>query len=232
MCAGSAIGARCSSDGMSERIVLVTAFEPFGGEAVNASWEAASRIDGWRCAGAVVAARMLPCAYEACVSQFVEAFQLLRPCAVLMTGQAARRGLVCVERFARNRVSATARDNRGALGPAAAAGPDVLEATTPVHAVARAIREASVAARGSTDAGDYVCNHLYYGALRYLVGASPATPAIFIHLPATPMQSPLGASALRLAPADAVRALQATVQILSTRVPTRATVADQRLRPS
>ena len=28
--------------------ILVTGFEPFGGEAVNASWEAARRLDGWR----------------------------------------------------------------------------------------------------------------------------------------------------------------------------------------
>jgi pyroglutamyl-peptidase len=34
---------------MGLRSILVTAFEPFGGEAINASWEAAKRLDGWRC---------------------------------------------------------------------------------------------------------------------------------------------------------------------------------------
>ena len=37
-------------------------------------------------------------------------------CAVLMTGQAARRGIVCVERLARNTASPAAPDNRGTLG--------------------------------------------------------------------------------------------------------------------
>ena len=87
-----------------------------------------------------------------------------------MTGQAARRGLVCVERFARNVASATTPDNRGVVRGAAAPdpGPERLEATVPVGEIARAIRGAGVPARVSTNAGDYVCNHLYYGALAFL----------------------------------------------------------------
>ena len=200
---------------MDLRTILVTAFEPFGGETVNASWEAAQRLDRWRCGEAVVAARKLPCAYEACVAEFVEAFENLRPSVVLMTGQAAARGLICVERTARRGASPTARDNRGALGPASSAGPARLQTRAAVGAVARAIREAGVAVRVSADAGDYVCNHLYYGALRYLVGASPTTPAIFIHLPATPEQSAAGTGVRRLATRDAVRALQAGIVALS-----------------
>src|SRR5271165_2929318 len=196
------------------RTVLVTAFEPFDGETVNASWEAAKRIDGASFGDAVVAARMLPCVFELCLSEFVAAFERVRPCAVVMTGQAARRGMVSVERFARIRVSATARDNRGELGLKSALGPDVLEATASASAVERAIREAGVAARVSTDAGDYVCNHLYYGALRYLASRSPATAAIFIHLPATPAQSAPRASDRRLDSASAARALEAGVQTL------------------
>ncbi|MGA9849510.1 MAG: peptidase C15, partial [Roseiarcus sp.] len=86
--------------------ILVTAFEPFGGETVNASWEAAKRLEGWRCGDHVAVALMLPCVYDASVDAFAETFERLRPDAALMTGQAARRGLVCVERFARNVASA------------------------------------------------------------------------------------------------------------------------------
>ncbi len=204
------------------RTILVTAFEPFGGEAINASWEAARRIDGWRCGEAVVVARMLSCAYEVCVEEFVSEFERLRPCAVLLTGQAARRGVVSIERFARNAASATARDNRRALGSVADAGPDVLKATIPPGVVTRAIREAGVSARISTDAGDYVCNHLYYGALRHLASASPTTTAVFIHLPATPEQAPPGASGRQLAAIDAARALQAALQVLARGAPIRA----------
>ena len=162
--------------------ILVTGFEPFGGETVNASWEAAKRLEGWRCGDHVAVALMLPCVYDASVDAFAETFERLKPDAALMTGQAARRGLVCVERFARNVANATTPDNRGVVRGAAAPdpGPERLEATVPVGEIARAIRGAGVPARVSTNAGDYVCNHLYYGALAFLCAASrPGRPRCF-----------------------------------------------------
>jgi pyroglutamyl-peptidase len=211
ICADLATAAPCSPDVGNTATVLVTAFEPFGGERLNASWEAAKLIDGWRCGDSIVAVQPLPVAYEICVARLVETVERLQPRAVLLTGQAARRGTVSVERFARNRPGVSERDPSGGL-VFAMTGPSVLEATVSAAAVARAIREAGVAARISTDAGAYVCNHLYYGALRHLAAASPATAAIFVHLPAAPGQSPERASARRLASADAARALRAAVR--------------------
>jgi pyroglutamyl-peptidase len=196
--------------------ILVTGFEPFGGEAVNASWEAARRLDGWRCGDHVAVALMLPCVYDASVDAFAEAFERLKPHAALMTGQAARRGLVCVERFARNVGNATTPDNRGRLRAAAELndGPEQLEATVPAAEIVRAIRNAGLPARASTNAGDYVCNHLYYGALAFVRRVSPETPAVFLHLPATPEQSPPRASRRRLSTPDAVRALKAAASVM------------------
>jgi pyroglutamyl-peptidase len=196
--------------------ILVTGFEPFGGEAVNASWEAARRLDGWRCGDHVAVALMLPCVYDASVDAFAEVFERLKPHAALMTGQAARRGLVCVERFARNVGNATTPDNRGRLKAAAEFndGPERLDATVPAAEIVRAIRNAGLPARASTNAGDYVCNHLYYGALAFVRRVSPETPAVFLHLPATPEQSPPRASRRRLSTPDAVRALKAAASVM------------------
>jgi len=202
---------------MTGPAILVTGFEPFGGETVNASWEAAQRLDGWRCGDAVVVARRLPCVYDACVAEFIEAFESLRPEAVLMTGQAASRAVVSVERIARNVSSRSAPDNRGVLRADEANGPTRLEATAAAGDIARAIRAAGLSARVSTNAGDYVCNHLFYGALRHVLNRAPATPAVFVHLPATPEQSPRRANARRLATADAVRALQAAIAAMARR---------------
>jgi pyroglutamyl-peptidase len=194
------------------RTILVTGFEPFGGEAVNASWEAARKLDGWRLGEFAAVARLLPCAYDASVKELVRAIETLKPEAVLMTGQAAQRAVVCVERFARNLDDAAAPDNLGHLrnGVAIAEGaPERLEAAAPVKAIAGAIREAGIPARVSRSAGGFVCNHLYFGALQYLRDTGRATPAVFVHLPATPGQTPPASSARRLASADAAKALRA-----------------------
>ena len=210
MCASSLIGARYSPDSMRERAILVTGFEPFGGETVNASWEAARRLDGWRFGDAVAVARQLPCAYDGCVAEFVQAFERSRPEIVLMTGQAARRAVISVERLARL-AEGSVPDNHGAVRSAVAAdGPPFFEAAAAAN-VARAIRAAGLAARVSTNAGDYVCNHLFYGALRHLAESAPATPAVFVHLPAAPGQTPHLANARRLATPDAARALKAAI---------------------
>ena len=194
------------------RTILVTGFEPFGGEAVNASWEAARKLDGWRLGEFAAVARLLPCAYDASVKELVEAIETLRPEAILMTGQAAQRAVVCVERFARNLDDAAAPDNLGHLRKAVAiaeGAPERLEAAAPVKAIAGAIREAGIPARVSRSAGGFVCNHLYFGALQYLRDTGRATPAVFVHLPATPGQTPPASSARRLVSADAAKALRA-----------------------
>ena len=194
------------------RTILVTGFEPFGGEAVNASWEAARKLDGWRLGEFAAVARLLPCAYDASVKELVRAIETLKPEAILMTGQAAQRAVVSVERFARNLDDAAAPDNLGHLRKAVAiaeGAPERLEAAAPVKAIAGAIREAGIPARVSRSAGGFVCNHLYFGALQYLRDTGRATPAVFVHLPATPGQTPPASSARRLVSADAAKALRA-----------------------
>jgi pyroglutamyl-peptidase len=205
----------------ASRTILVTGFEPFGGETINASWEAAQKLEGWRHGEYVAAARLLPCAYDASVKLLISAIETLRPDALLMTGQAARRGVVCVERFARNLDDAKAPDNDGAQRRGlriTRAAPDWLEAAAPVRIIARAINETGIPARMSRNAGAFVCNHLYFGALHYLSEKRSAIPAVFVHLPVTPEQSPQGASERRLTPTEAADALRVAATVMLDRL--------------
>jgi pyroglutamyl-peptidase len=203
------------------RTILVTGFEPFGGETINASWEAAQKLEGWRHGDTVAAARLLPCAYDTSVKKLISAIETLRPDALLMTGQAARRGVICVERFARNLDDARAPDNDGVLRRAlriSRAAPDWLEAAAPVRTITQAIHEAGIQARVSRNAGAFVCNHLYFGALQYLLDKRLAIPAVFVHLPVTPEQTPQGASERRLTPAEAADALRVAATVMLDRL--------------
>ena len=141
-----------------------------------------------------------------------------------MAGQAARRAVVCVERFAHNLDDATAPDNDGALRRAlriSRAAPEWLETMAPVRTIASAIKEAGIPARVSRDAGGFVCNHLYFGALQYLSDKRSAIPAVFVHLPVTPEQAPPGANAKRLTPTEAADALRAAAAAILDRVERR-----------
>jgi pyroglutamyl-peptidase len=201
----------------ASRTILVTGFEPFGGEAVNASWEAAKQLDGWRHGDFTAVARLLPCAYESSVKTLIHEIETRRPEALLMAGQAARRSAVCIERFAHNLDDAVAADNDGDLRRAlriSRAAPEWLEATAPVTTIVQAIKAAEIPARASRNAGGFVCNHLYFGALQYLASQGLAIPAVFVHLPVTPEQTPPGASAKRMAPAKAAEALRAAAVVM------------------
>ena len=46
------------------RTILATAFEPFGGETINASWEAVRLLEGAEVGGGRVFVARLPCAYD------------------------------------------------------------------------------------------------------------------------------------------------------------------------
>jgi pyroglutamyl-peptidase len=169
------------------RTILVTGFEPFGGETVNASWEAAQKLEGWRHGDTAAVARLLPCAYD---------------------------------RFAHNLDDATAPDNDGALRRAlriSRAAPEWLETKASVRTIASAIKEAGIPARVSRDAGGFVCNHLYFGALQYLSDKRSAIPAVFVHLPVTPEQAPPGANEKRLTRTEASDALRAAAKAILDR---------------
>jgi pyroglutamyl-peptidase len=74
--------------------------------------------------------------------------------------------------------------------------------------IVRAMKEAGISARPSRNAGAFVCNHLYFGALQYLESKSSLIPAVFVHLPVTPEQTAPSAAAKRMTPAKAAEALR------------------------
>ncbi|STV77995.1 pyrrolidone-carboxylate peptidase [Klebsiella michiganensis] len=82
--------------------VLITGFEPFGGEAVNPSWEVVKRLDGAIIGGQPVAARQLPCVFGDALTALNAALDELDPVLTLAIGQAGGRVDITVERVAIN----------------------------------------------------------------------------------------------------------------------------------
>ena len=93
--------------------ILLTGFEPFGGESVNPSWEIARALDGWACEGRTVRAVQLPCAFGDALGRLDEALAAHRPELVVCLGQAGGRTEISLERAALNVDDARIPDNLG-----------------------------------------------------------------------------------------------------------------------
>ena len=173
-----------------KRRILVTGFEPFGGEQVNAAWQVAQALDGQRIAGCTVQALCLPCVFGQSLQVLQGALQAVNPAVVLALGQAAGRCDLSVERVAINVDDARIPDNAGAQPvdqPVIAGAPDAYFSRLPIKAIVAALREAGLPASVSQSAGTFVCNHVFFG-LMHALRRRRSVRAGFVHLPVLPEQ--------------------------------------------
>src|SRR5690242_6370147 len=95
------------------KTVLLTGFEPFGGAAINPSWEAVRLLEGWPGDGFRVLTRELPCVFGRSIEALLGAVDALRPDLVIAVGQAGGRPEISIERIAINVDDARFLDNAG-----------------------------------------------------------------------------------------------------------------------
>ena len=198
--------------------VLVSAFDPFGGETINPAQEAVAALPG-TVAGARVVTVVVPTVFGASVEAIVAAVEEHEPDAVVCVGQAGGRFDITPERVAINVDDARIPDNAGAQpidAPVVADGPSAYFATLPVKAMVQAIRDVGLPASLSNSAGTFVCNHLMYGALHHAATRRPGLRAGFVHVPFVPAQVVDKPGAPSMAPADITRALTAAIGAVVT----------------
>ena len=186
------------------RKVLVTGFDPFGGETVNPAFEAVRLLPDV-IEGADVVKLEVPTVFTRSAAALEQAMGEERPDAVVCVGQAGGRSCVTVERVAINLAEARIPDNDGAQPidePLRADGPAAYFSTLPVKAMVAAIRAADLPAFPSYTAGTFVCNSLMYHALYLAERRFPGTLAGFMHVPYEPGQTvgkPAGTPSMPLA---------------------------------
>ncbi|WP_416757570.1 pyroglutamyl-peptidase I [Roseateles sp. So40a] len=197
--------------------VLVTGFEPFGGEHINPSWELARALNGEAIGGARVVAVQLPCVFGEALRRLNEALARVKPVAVLAIGQAGGRCDLSLERVAINVDDARIPDNAGAQPvdePVIASGPAAFFSTLPIKAIVAALREAGYPASVSQTAGTFVCNHLFYGLQHRLDGQHVRSG--FMHIPYLPEQAARHAGAPSLPLSTLIDATRLVLQVALT----------------
>lgn len=189
--------------------LLITGFDPFGGESVNPSWEAVKLLPD-QIGGYEIHKLQIPTVFGLAPKTVLEKAAEIQPDVIISVGQAGTRAAVTPERIGINVRDARIADNAG-ISPKdesiVPGGPDGLFSTLPVKAMIAAIQAAGLPGAVSNTAGTFVCNDVLYSLLHHYAGTHVRCG--FIHVPWLPQQ---GTPSLPLE--DTVKALEAAVSAL------------------
>ena len=168
------------------RRLLITGFDPFGGQSVNPAWQAVKLLPDT--VGDFELCKLeIPTVFGRAAETVLAKAEEVRPHVILCVGLAGGREAVTPERIAVNIRDARIADNEG-YQPSGQfvcpEGPAAYFATVPVEKMAQAIRDAGIPGTVSNTAGTFVCNDTLYLLLHRFAGTE--TRAGFIHVPRTP----------------------------------------------
>ncbi|WP_019721582.1 pyroglutamyl-peptidase I [Heyndrickxia coagulans] len=201
-----------------EKKVLLTGFDPFGGDKVNPALEAIKQLDGKNMDGTRIVTQQVPTVFHESIRIAAEAIEREKPDVVICVGQAGGRTQITSERVAINIDDARIPDNQHNQpidDPIAADGPAAYWSTLPIKTITRQLREAGIPAAVSNTAGTFVCNHLFYGVMHHLAKNNIPARAGFIHVPYIPEQTTeTGAPSMSLE--TIVKALEIAVSVSAT----------------
>ncbi len=197
---------------MKEKTVLITGFDPFGGENINPSWEAvklmSEEIGEYR-----IVKMQIPTVFGKASQTVIEKIDEISPCAVICVGQAGGRSVVTPEVIGINLREANIADNEGNTPKNTAVvngGPDAYFSTLPVRGMVEAVKRQGIPCALSFSAGAFVCNDVLYSVLHHLKDSSVRVG--FIHVPYIPQQTDEKTPSMSLE--QIVKALETAVEAL------------------
>ena len=170
--------------------IIVTGFDPFGGEKINPSIECVKALP--EIEGVELIRLELPTVFKESAKRLNEVINDVKPDAVLSVGQAGGRPGITMERIAINVDDARIPDNvsQQPIDEAIQLDGEAAYFTTlPIKRIVKAIREAGISAVVSNSAGTFVCNHIMYQALFAATKAEKPFKAGFMHIPFIPEQT-------------------------------------------
>ena len=163
--------------------LLITGFEPFGGESINPSWEIVKALPD--VVGDYELTKLcVPVVFGSAAELVLERAGEIQPDVILSIGQAGGRSAITPEKVAINLRHASIPDNMGnkpSDEPIIPGGETAYFSTLPVRRMTEAISASGVCAQLSYTMGTYVCNDLTYILLSHFQDSE--TRVGFIHVP-------------------------------------------------
>lgn len=170
--------------------ILVTGFDPFGGEKINPAIESVKKLPD-EIAGAKIIKLEIPTICHRSLEVIDDAIKEYDPDVILSIGQAGGRSDITVERIGINIDDCRICDNAGQQiidEPVFKGGPAAYFVNIPIKAMVAKIQEHLIPASVSNSAGTFVCNHVTYGVRHIIETKYPGKRSGFIHIPFLPQQ--------------------------------------------
>jgi pyroglutamyl-peptidase len=168
-------------------VVLMSGFEPFGGYDTNPSIDSIAPLHEQIVAGLDVRTIELEVSWETSWEDFKAEIERLRADVVIGTGM-SETDAMRFETVGRN--LAKGADNDGVYMddvPVLEGGPDTVPATMPIAEMAAAMEQGGYATLVSDNAGDYLCNYVFYNLSTYAANEAGREIVVgFIHVPPAP----------------------------------------------
>lgn len=196
--------------------ILVTGFDPFGGEKVNPALEAVKLLPK-EIHGAEVHWAEIPTVFYKSAEVLEAEIVRYQPDVVLCVGQAGGRASLTPERVAINQDDARIPDNQGNQPidePIRMDGEAAYFSTLPIKAMVKSIKSEGLPAAVSNTAGTFVCNHLMYQALYLADKKFPHLRAGFMHIPYMTEQVLNKPNTSSMCLTDIVRGIEAAIRAI------------------
>ena len=172
------------------RKILVTGFDPFGGEKVNPALEVIKLLPK-KIGENEVRILEIPTVYKKSVEKIEKEIESYKPDYVLSIGQAGGRANISIERVAINIDDFRIKDNEGNQPideNIFEDGENAYFSTLPIKAIQNELAKNNIPSSISNTAGTFVCNHVFYG-VRYLIEKKfKGIKSGFVHIPYMPEQ--------------------------------------------
>lgn len=165
--------------------ILVTGFDPFGGESINPAFEAIKLVPDI-IEGAEVFKVEIPTVFKESCEKLDQSISEIKPDIVLCVGQAGGRFDITVERVAINIDDARIKDNKGNQPIDEIIyrdGETAYLSNLPIKAMVKNITDNNIPCSVSNTAGTFVCNHLMYGLMYLIDKKYPDIKGGFVHVP-------------------------------------------------
>ena len=170
--------------------ILVTGFDPFGGEPINPAIESVKKLPD-NIAGAKIIKLEIPTVRKKSLEKIEKAINEHNPDVILSIGQAGGRFDISIERVGINLDDFRIPDNEGNQiidEPVFPDGENSYFVKLPVKAMVQNVQKNNIPASVSYTAGTFVCNHVLYGVLYLIEKKYKGKKSGFIHIPFLPQQ--------------------------------------------